>query len=194
MWRELTFKSMNETEGNIQVRLARTEDAHMITDYFLRNKEHLKPWEPKREEGFYTLEGWRKKLIKLNELHLMELGFYCLIINTASNRMLGTISFSNLNRFPLHSCSVGYSLDEDMQGKGIMRTALRLACNWMFNVQNIHRITASYMPRNRKSEAVLEASGFQKEGYAKDYLLINGKWEDHNTTALINTGWQDRTR
>ncbi|PWI34769.1 30S ribosomal protein S5 alanine N-acetyltransferase [Vibrio albus] len=192
MWRELTFKAMNETEGNIQVRLARTEDAGLISDYFLRNKTYLEPWEPKRENEFYTFEGWRRKLIKLNELHLMELGFYCLIFNTTTNTLLGTISFSNLNRFPQHSCSVGYSLDENMQGRGIMRTALRLACNWMFNVQNMHRITASYMPHNRKSEAVLEASGFQKEGFAKGYLLINGQWEDHNMTALINQSWQER--
>jgi ribosomal-protein-alanine N-acetyltransferase len=192
MWRELTFKAMNETEGNIQVRLAKTEDAGIISDYFLRNKAYLEPWEPKREQEFYTLEGWRRKLLKLNELHLMELGFYCLIFNTASNTMLGTISFSNLARFPQHSCSVGYSLDENMQGRGIMRTALRLACNWMFKAQNIHRITASYMPNNKKSEAVLEASGFHQEGFAKDYLLINGEWEDHNLVALINQDWQER--
>ena len=182
---------MDETEGNIRVRLARTDDARMISDYFLRNKDYLKPWEPVREDGFYTEEGWRKKLIKLNELHLMELGFYCLIIDTSTNKMLGTVSFSNLTRFPQHACNVGYSLDENAQGRGIMRTALHLACNWMFKVQNLHRINAGYMPRNKKSEAVLEASGFQKEGFAKDYLLIDGKWEDHNLTALINKDWQD---
>jgi ribosomal-protein-alanine N-acetyltransferase len=53
----------------------------------------------------------------------------------------------------------------------------------------MHRIMASYMPRNARSEAVLERLGFQKEGFAKDYLLINGKWEDHNLTSLVNPDW-----
>ena len=42
------------------------------------------------------------------------------------------------------------------------------------------------MPKNKKSKAVLKSSGFEDVGFAKDYLLINGKWEDHNLTALIN--------
>ena len=72
-----------------------------------------------------------------------------------------------------------------------MTRALKLAVNYMFKVQNIHRVMASYMPRNHRSEAVLERVGFTKDGFAKDYLLINGKWEDHNLTSLINPNWKD---
>lgn len=54
----------------------------------------------------------------------------------------------------------------------------------------MHRIMAGYMPSNKRSEAVLMKMGFQREGYAKNYLLINGKWEDHNLTALINPDWR----
>ena len=45
------------------------------------------------------------------------------------------------------------------------------------------------MPRNAKSAAVLNKCGFVIEGEAKDYLLINGKWEDHILTACINEDW-----
>ncbi|MDQ1883749.1 30S ribosomal protein S5 alanine N-acetyltransferase, partial [Aeromonas salmonicida] len=27
---------------------------------------------------------------------------------------------------------------------------------------------------------------FEREGYARDYLMINGRWEDHILTALLN--------
>ncbi|WED20556.1 GNAT family N-acetyltransferase [Vibrio sp. JC009] len=194
MWRDLELNRLNIIADDIQIRFATTEDAKLVSHYFIKNREFLKPWEPDREDGFYTEEGWRKKLIKLNELHLMSLGFYCLIIEVGSGRMLGTISFSNIVRFPLHGCNVGYSLDENAQGRGIMRRALKLACNWMFEKQNMHRISASYMPRNLKSESVLRTVGFQQEGYAKDYLHINGQWEDHKLTALVNPGWQDKRK
>jgi [ribosomal protein S5]-alanine N-acetyltransferase len=60
----------------------------------------------------------------------------------------------------------------------------------MFEVQHMHRISAAYMPRNKRSEAVLQRAGFAHEGHAKQYLLINGIWEDHHLTALINPHWQ----
>ncbi len=192
MWRKLNFNRLNRQVDNIQVRLASDTDAKLISDYFTKNRLYLQPWEPMREDAFFTEAGWKKKLLKLNELHLLGQGFYCLILDSDSKAMLGTISFSNLSRFPSHGCSVGYSLDEDAQGKGIMSRALKLACNWMFEVQNMHRISASYMPENKKSAAVLKANGFEKVGYAKDYLLINGKWQDHYLTALINPNWQEK--
>lgn len=106
--------------------------------------------------------------------------------------MVGTISFSQLSRFPIHTCNVGYSLSEIAVGKGIMTRALKLACDYMFEVQNLHRIQAAYMPRNHRSEAVLKRAGFEKEGYARQYLLINGIWEDHVLNALINPDWQQK--
>jgi ribosomal-protein-alanine N-acetyltransferase len=179
-----------EFDEDIVVRTAEPTDGKLISNYFVANKTHLKPWEPTREEAFYTESGWTQRLIKLHELHRMGLGYYLLILDKSSNQMLGTISFSNLTRFPFHACSVGYSLAEQAQGKGIMTRALKLATNYMFKVQNMHRIMASYMPRNHSSEAVLKRAGFHKEGFAKDYLLIDGKWEDHCLTSLINENWK----
>ncbi|HKF75835.1 MAG TPA: 30S ribosomal protein S5 alanine N-acetyltransferase, partial [Candidatus Dormibacteraeota bacterium] len=34
--------------------------------------------------------------------------------------------------------------------------------------------------------SVLRRAGFVVEGYARDYLLINGRWEDHMLTAIVN--------
>ncbi len=191
MRRSFSFARLDIDHGEFQIRFADKGDSKLISDYFVKNRHHLKPWEPIREKSFYTEKGWEAKLIKLHELHLLELGFYCLIVCKRTGQMLGTISFSNLVRFPMHACSVGYSLDRDVQGRGVMRTALKLACQWMFETQNIHTINASYMPENKRSESVLMAAGFEPVGYAKQYLLINGKWEDHKLTSLINSQWKE---
>ncbi|MEZ9564551.1 ribosomal protein S5-alanine N-acetyltransferase [Vibrio artabrorum] len=179
-------------DGNLILRTAEIEDASMISEYFQINKEHLKAWEPTREEAFFKREGWAQRLIKLSELHKMGLGYYCLLINADSNEMLGTISLGNLSRFPFYACSVGYSLAERAQGQGYMRRGLRMAKDYMFNVQNMHRLIATYMPHNERSAGVLKHLGFVREGFAKDYLQINGKWEDHILTALVNPNWQDK--
>ncbi|MEN2272169.1 ribosomal protein S5-alanine N-acetyltransferase [Vibrio diabolicus] len=186
--------AVHKLDGDLLLRTAEIGDADMIAEYFQANREYLKPFEPKREEAFFSVNGWLQKLIKLNELHRMGLGYYCLLVRASSGEMLGTVSFSNLSRFPFYSCNVGYSLAEKAQGHGYMRRGLTMACDYMFNVQKLHRIQASYMPHNKRSEAVLEHVGFNREGYAKDYLLINGEWQDHVLTSLINPNWQPEGR
>jgi ribosomal-protein-alanine N-acetyltransferase len=52
-------------------------------------------------------------------------------------------------------------------------------------------VAASYMPRNARSGRVLERCGFRIEGTAISYLRIDGRWEDHVLTALINPDWPD---
>lgn len=180
-----------EADKDIVLRTAEPTDAYMISQYFIANRVHLKPWEPAREEEFFTVAGWTQRLIKLNDLHRLALGYYLLIIDRNNGQMLGTISFSSLTRFPVHACHVGYSLADTAQGQGVMSRALTMALNYMFSVQNMHRIMASYMPHNLRSESVLERLGFEREGYAKQYLLINGEWRDHVLTALINPDWSE---
>ncbi|BEI23241.1 ribosomal protein S5-alanine N-acetyltransferase [Vibrio fluvialis] len=180
-----------KTDGEIILRTAEFDDAARISNYFTVNRDYLKPWEPKREEAFFSELGWQQRLIKLSELHKMSLGFYLLIIDADSDEMLGTISFSNISRFPFYACNVGYSLAEQAQGKQVMTRALKMACDYMFNEQNLHRVMASYMPHNKRSEAVLQRLGFVHEGQAKDYLLIDGQWQDHNLTSLVNPNWKE---
>lgn len=179
-----------EQDEDIILRTAEPTDGKLISDYFIANRDFLREWEPKREDAFFSEAGWTQRIIKLNELHRMGLGYYLIILDSNSGEMLGTISFSNISRFPFHACNVGYSLSQTAQGRGVMTRALRMAVEYMFNIQNLHRIMAGYMPRNKRSESVLKRLEFTQEGLAKDYLLINGKWEDHVLTSLTNANWK----
>ena len=48
------------------------------------------------------------------------------------------------------------------------------------------------MPENHASLRVLEKCGYEKEGYFREYLKINGEWEDHIHMAVIRT--EERTK
>jgi ribosomal-protein-alanine N-acetyltransferase len=80
--------------------------------------------------------------------------------------------------------------DSKEEGKGLMFEALREAIRYVFVEKRLHRIMANYMPSNVRSANLLKKLGFVEEGYAKEYLLINGRWEDHILTALTNRGWE----
>ena len=46
------------------------------------------------------------------------------------------------------------------------------------------------LPSNAPSRALLSRTGFQQEGYARNYLLIDGKWQDHLLFAILREDWR----
>jgi len=84
------------------------------------------------------------------------------------------------------SCVLGYNLAAAEQGHGYMTEAVRAVVRFAFGDWGLHRVAASYMPRNERSARVLERAGFKIEGLAPAYLCINGRWEDHVLTAITN--------
>ena len=83
-----------------------------------------------------------------------------------------------------------YTLAEASQGKGYMTEALKVAISYVFTELNMHRIMASYIPHNQRSGMLLKRLKFVVEGYARDYLTIDGQWQDRILTSLINHNWK----
>ncbi len=81
---------------------------------------------------------------------------------------------------------MGYSLDKDYEGKGVMFEALQTAIQFMFEEKHIHRIMANHLPQNQRSANLLKRLNFVQEGIAKEYLFINGRWQDHILNSLTN--------
>lgn len=178
---------------NLIIKAIQATDLCKITQYFLDNRDFLAPWEPLRPDSFFTQEGWARKLIPLIELQRHGLSYYFLIFEQGDDDIKGVITYNSIIHFPFHSCHLGYSLAEKAQGRGLMRRSLQCTNQWMFDNLNMHRLMAAYIHRNKRSAAVLKATGFVKEGEAKKYLLINDHWEDHVLTSLINPNWQAKT-
>ena len=108
---------------------------------------------------------------------------------SSNDGVIGICNFTQIFRGPFQACYLGYNISAGHEGKGLMSEALKKAIQYMFEKQKIHRIMANYMPSNEKSARLLSKLGFTIEGFAKDYLFINGKWEDHTLTSLINQQW-----
>jgi ribosomal-protein-alanine N-acetyltransferase len=66
-----------------------------------------------------------------------------------------------------------------------MSSAVAMILPFCFDVLNLHRVEAACLPTNRPSIRLLEKAGFQREGYARNYLLINGSWQDHLLYACL---------
>jgi [ribosomal protein S5]-alanine N-acetyltransferase len=173
------------------LRLATAHDVPEIVRFQLENREFLAPYEPARSEEFFTEPYWQAQVAaSLRELREGRSLRLFLFRRTKKPLLIGYANFTNLVRGVFHGCHLGYSLAEDVQGRGYMREALQAGIGYVFDELGMHRIMASYMPHNRRSGNLLRRLGFTVEGYARDYLMINGRWEDHLLTSLINPQWE----
>ena len=99
---------------------------------------------------------------------------------------MGSVGLTQIVRGPAQRCSLGYGLDAEAEGQGYMTEALRAVIAHAFETLKLHRVEASYMPTNERSGRVLRRLGFTVEGFARDYVCLNGRWQDHILTALSN--------
>ncbi|EPE46421.1 YceH protein [Salmonella enterica subsp. enterica serovar Paratyphi A str. JX05-19] len=167
------------TTDRLVVRLVHERDAWRLADYYAENRHFLKPWEPVRDESHCYPSGWQARLGMIGEFHKQGSAFYFALLDPEEKEIIGVANFSNVVRGSFHACYLGYSIAQKWQGQGLMFEALTAAIRYMQRTQHIHRIMANYMPHNKRSGALLARLGFEKEGYAKDYLLIDGQWRDH---------------
>lgn len=168
---------------HIELKLLTPENAEEVLKYYIENKEHLEPFEPTRENNFYTLSVQKRILMENYKQFLngtsVNFGIY------KDNKFIGKIQLSNIVMGIFRNCFVGYSIDRSEEGKGYMKEALSLAVEYAFDEINLHRVEASTLIDNFRSQNALKACGFKEIGLNKDYLYINGKWRDHITFYKI---------
>lgn len=161
----------------IELRILTPSDSEQVLDYCIRNKKHLEYYEPSREERYYTLEVQKSYLIESYKAYLngREVSFGIF----KKGQLIGKLRITNIILGVLKSCNVGYSIDQREQGHGYMKEALNLALEYISDVLDLHRVEASTLLDNDKSQAVLKSCGFKELGINERYIYVNGEWRDH---------------
>ncbi|EGT2191794.1 GNAT family N-acetyltransferase [Clostridium perfringens] len=160
------------------------ENTEEMLDYYIRNEEHLRQYEPTRDSGFYTYEGQKEILTESFRQFIdgtsIDLGIF------KDEKLIGKIKLSNIVYGILRNAFVGYSIDKVHQGKGYMKEALNTVCSYAFEEMGLHRLEASTLMDNSRSQGVLKACGFNELGISEKYLYINGEWRDHKIFYKVN--------
>ena len=173
-----------KSDEDFYLKILTPEYAEELVNYYIRNKEHLAPFEPKRSSSFFTLETQRENLAESYRAYLngntAEFGVFFKDI------LIGKIKVSSIVYGAFRSGIVGYSIDKDYEGKGYGKRALRLLCDYAFSELELHRLEGSTLLNNIKSQRVLKGCGFKELGRNEQYLHIAGAWQDHITFYKIN--------
>ena len=174
--------------ARLVVRTPQTGDGKHYARYYTENREFLQPLSPTFSSDMFSADDWEHSIpIIKQEFAMGRAARFCLYQDEV---MIGVANVTSMTQGPSYTCILGYTLSESMQGQGLMKEALRPIIDFVFNVRNLHRMTANYMPHNQRSGRLLRSLGFHVEGYSRDYLLIDGQWQDHVLTTLLNPEWK----
>src|SRR3546814_1629447 len=93
--------------------------------------------------------------------------------------VIGQVNFSNIVRGAFQAAHMGYQIDAECEGRGLMTEALRLAIDFMFARFGLHRIMANYI---RSEEHTSELQSLMRISYAVFCLKKKKKY-----TTFIHT-------
>ena len=160
--------------------------AEALHRYYTKNSAHLSPWEPRRSEAYHSLEAWQQRITEFAREQAQGKSLRILAFQPQHTELVGTCFFTNISRGVFQACNLGYSISEAFGGQGLMTEIVDASVGYVFQTLDLHRVMASYVPENVRSARVLEKLGFEKEGLARSYLKIDGRWRDHVLTSKLN--------
>jgi ribosomal-protein-alanine N-acetyltransferase len=161
----------------VAIRPAVRADADAVAALFAAQREHLAPWDPRREPGFFTRAGQCARLSAVERDRAAGTAYRFLILQ--DGELAGEVGITNIVRRSFQSANLGYWVAGERCGRGIATAAVAVICRFAFEELELHRLEAGTLLHNVGSQIVLDRNGFAPFGVAPGYLRIAGAWCDH---------------
>ncbi|MCB1508104.1 MAG: GNAT family N-acetyltransferase [Hyphomicrobiaceae bacterium] len=147
----------------------------------------LQPFEPFWAPDDLTRHSFRRRLRRYEREARDDAGYAFFVHHRTEETLLGGMTLGGIRRGVAQAATLGYWMATQHTGKGYMSEAVMALLAHAFTTLDLHRVEAACLPENRASMRVLEKAGFEREGFARSYLKINGRWQDHLLYARVRT-------
>jgi ribosomal-protein-alanine N-acetyltransferase len=154
-----------------------------------QSRDFLAPWEPSWPPDALSRGSFRARIARYAEDWRTDQGYNFFIFRN-DETLVGGVGLSNVRRGVSETASLGYWIGKRFARQGLMTAALPLVLDFAFARLRLHRVEAACLASNAPSRALLTRTGFQHEGYARQYLCIDGKWQDHLLFAILREDWR----
>jgi len=151
------------------------------------SRAFLSPWEPTWPPDDLTKIAFRRRIRRCQRDIRDGVGFPFLVFSPDGETLLGGLTVAHIRRGVTQSGVLGYWMGSPHAGKGYMSASVRAVIEYAFDTANLNRLEAACLPHNATSVGLLEKVGFTREGYARRYLRIDGRWQDHILFGLART-------
>jgi ribosomal-protein-alanine N-acetyltransferase len=151
------------------------------------SRDFLVPWEPTWPADDLSRGAFRRRLKRYAEDQRSDLAYPYFIFRNEDQKLVGGLTLTNIRRGVAQAGNLGYWMGAAYARQGYMGAAVRMLVPFAFATLKLHRIEAACIPENTASVRLLEKTGFVREGYAREYLCINGTWQDHLLYAKVGS-------
>lgn len=169
-------------EGPVGLRPLRLRDRSAWLEIRRRNESWLRPWEATRPGEHIPGLTFSQMVARLRSD--ARAGRTLPFAVTYNGELCGQLTVAGITWGSLCAGHIGYWIDRDRAGLGIMPTAVALAVDHCFSTLGLHRIEICIRPENHNSRRVVEKLGFREEGTRPRFLHIDGGWRDHLVYVL----------
>ena len=149
----------------------------MLAALHRENRAYLAPFEPIRDEEFFTPAGQATRLAVLQAD--AEQGRAYPYVIEVDGQIAGRVTVTNVARGAFCSGSLGYWVAAGQAGRGVASAAVAQVVDDCFTTHGLHRLEAATLVDNLASQGVLRRTGFTLIGLAPAYVRIAGEWRDH---------------
>jgi ribosomal-protein-serine acetyltransferase len=155
-----------------------------------RNRDHLKPWltwVDDTHDVSDTRDRIKTVLKKTGKGIQYSFSIWC------DDRCIGMISFININLGANHA-EIGYWLDKDFTGHGIMTHAVETLLKFGFDTLKVNKIQIWASTKNFGSAAIPDRLGFHQDAIFRQYTKHNGQFHDCVAYSMLGEEWKNNTR
>jgi [ribosomal protein S5]-alanine N-acetyltransferase len=189
------FRTVNLTEqlpviagGDVVLRAPQMADYAEWSALREASRDFLTPWEPTWPADDLTRASFRRRIRRYSEDQRGDLAYPFFVFRKGDDVLVGGLTLSNIRRGCAQAASLGYWMGGAFARQGYMTMAVKAVLPFAFGTLRLHRVEAACIPANVASIRLLEKSGFQREGFARQYLCIDGVWQDHFLYARLKDG------
>jgi [ribosomal protein S5]-alanine N-acetyltransferase len=180
-----TEPALTVTGERVTLRIPQMNDFEEWAALREASRDFLVPWEPTWPADDLSRASFRRRLKRYAEDQRNDLAYPYFIFRNADQKLVGGLTMTNIRRGVAQAGSLGYWMGAAFARQGYMTAAVQVLVPFAFSTLKLHRLEAACIPENSASVRLLEKTGFVREGYAREYLCINGIWQDHLLYAQV---------
>ena len=190
MNRKTAFREFPEIRTKrLILRQPTMRDAEWYFEYFSRPEIVWGGGEPGPKNMRKAREEFREYLV---DLYQKRKGFRWIITIKGVGRPIGTLGFYKWSPTAGYQAEMGYDLEKEHWGKGIMTEAMRAVINFGFEKMELNRIEVYIMPRNKRSIKMIKRLGFRREGLLRQrYFDELGNYADDILFSMLRSDWKE---
>jgi len=155
------------------------------------SRAHLTRWEPDWTDEEVTFAAYKERVKGYLRATKRGVAAPFFMFRQSDHALVGGVTLINIIRGAAQSAALGYWTGLEYTRCGYAYAGVRAISSHGFHSLGLNRIEAACQPENMPSRALLEKLAFHEEGYAQEYLNINGAWRDHIIYAMTARCWQE---